>query len=86
MKKEISIWGKWPEAMAGPFTEDYLWHDSVETVPQLGDVLSIDGCIFQVESIQPIKFDQDDDERFSVNVQSYRGDIRPTFHFGMAEN
>lgn len=48
---KIAVWGSFPESQACPIS-DYLWHDKVPSLPELGSVIKIDDTKFQVEGVR----------------------------------
>lgn len=75
----ISIWGKFPE-WEKIFPSDFLWHDVVESLPELGSVLLIDGVAFQVEAVF-LDIDDIEKQTYILHVRSYAGTISPTLVF-----
>lgn len=70
---DISIWGKFPE-QHHTAPNDFLWHDAVESLPELGSVLLIDGTAFQVEAICLDAYDTEQ-QTYIVEVRPYAGRI-----------
>lgn len=79
----ISIWGKFPE-WHGKFPEDYLWHDAVSSLPEVGSILQIDDTAFQVEAICLDECDTKQ-QTYVVTVRPYTGTIPPTLVFSYLE-
>lgn len=82
-KFNISLWGKYPET-PDSFPDDFIWHDTVASLPELGDVLMIDGTAYQVEAVQLETlslFENDPDElqTYVAEVRLYAGTIPPKF-------
>lgn len=79
----ISIWGKFPE-WEQTFPGDFLWHDTVEALPNLGSVLLILGTTFQVEAVC-LDGDEVEQQNYIIDVRPYVGSIAPTFVFSCSE-
>lgn len=79
----ISIWGKFPE-WEETAPADFLWHDTVEALPELGSVLLILETTFQVEAVC---LDGDDVEQqtYLIDVRPLAGSIAPTFVFSCSK-
>ncbi|PSB28517.1 hypothetical protein [Chlorogloea sp. CCALA 695] len=79
---EISIWGSFPDKKH--FGNDYLWHDVVPSLPQLGSVIKIDDTLFQVEGVRLDDLwieEQENKNRYLIDVRPYQGEIAPIFTF-----
>lgn len=79
---QISIVGNFLASQDCPI-QDFLWHDVVSSLPEIGDVLKICDEMFQVEkiSLNDLPLDDDDKERYIIDVRSYKGSIEPSLIF-----
>lgn len=79
---EISIWGSFPDKRH--FGNDYLWHDVVPSLPKLGSVIKLDDTLFQVEGVCLDGLwigEEENKDRYRVDVRPYQGEIAPIFTF-----
>lgn len=69
---KISIWGSFPETQHCP-VNDYLWHDVVSSLPELGSVIKIDDTLFQVEGVaqDDLWIDEEDKNTYVIDVRPY---------------
>lgn len=79
---KISIWGNYPECQHCPIA-DYLWHDVVSSLPEIGSVLKIDGTAFQVEGVgfNQLWIYEEDKDTYVIDVRPYEGTVAPTLEF-----
>ncbi len=79
---QISIVGNFLASQDCPI-RDFLWHDVVSYLPEIGSVLKIYDEVFQVEevSLNDLPFDDDDKDRYIIDVRSYKGSIEPSLTF-----
>jgi hypothetical protein len=79
----ISIWGEYPGK--SNFGNDYLWHDVVSTLPEIGSTLELFNQMYQVEAVYRDQMLLDETEisqpRYVVEVRLYDGDISPSLLF-----
>lgn len=79
---EISIWGSFPDKRH--FGNDYLWHDVVPSLPQLGSIIKLDDTLFQVEGVclDSLWIDEEENNsRYRIDVRPYQGKLAPTYTF-----
>ncbi|WP_144405752.1 hypothetical protein [Aliterella atlantica] len=74
--------GNYPECQHCPIT-DYLWHDVVLSLPELGNVIKIDDNLFQIEGVRldNLWIDEEDKDTYIIDVRPYRGEIEPVLTY-----